>query len=58
MVAAILFADGRGKSGHHRAGRSVTPTGGNPRERATENRPPVVTMPPVRVKRWGKSPPA
>src|SRR3954454_181339 len=31
----------RGKSGHHRAGWSVTPTRGNPRESATENTPPT-----------------
>jgi len=28
---------GGGKSGHRRAGRSLTATGGDPRERATEN---------------------
>ena len=33
----------------------VTPGGGNPRESATENRPPMRAW--VRVKRWGKSPP-
>ena len=33
----------------------VTPGGGNPRESATENRPPCIRR--VRVKRWGKSPP-
>ena len=45
--AAELLRDGqttwrwlRGKSGHHRAGRSVTPTRGNPRESATEKTPP------------------
>ena len=32
----------RGKSGHHRAGWSVTPTRGNPRESATENTPPTL----------------
>jgi hypothetical protein len=40
----------------------VTPGGGNPRESATENRPPVCGSGnryhmQVRVKRWGKSPP-
>ena len=33
----------------------VTPGGGNPRESATENKPPQLAA--VRVKRWGKSPP-
>ena len=33
----------------------VTPGGGNPRESATENRPPRLAG--ARVKRWGKSPP-
>lgn len=33
----------------------VTPGGGDPRESATENRPPIPGW--VRVKRWGKSPP-
>src|SRR5690606_28188474 len=46
----------RGTSGLHRAGWLLTATRGDPRESATENRPPVVR--PVRVKRWGKSPPA
>ncbi|OCC16051.1 hypothetical protein DBT_0513 [Dissulfuribacter thermophilus] len=32
----------RGKSGLHRARWSVTRTGGDPRESATENRPPAV----------------
>ena len=38
----------------------VTPGGGNPRESATENRPPCnprLRIARVRVKRWGKSPP-
>ena len=38
-----------------RQGCRVTPGWGNPRESATENRPPCICM--VRVKRWGKSPP-
>ncbi len=38
-----------GKSGLHRAGWSVTRTGGDPRESATENKPPDFY--PVRVKR-------
>ena len=56
----------RGRSGLHRAGRWATPTRGNPRESATENRPPepqwssVETggVVQVRVKRWCKRPPA
>jgi len=55
----------RGKSGHHRAGRSQRArTAGRrrkPTESGTENRPPAACSPetpPVRVKRWGKSPPA
>ena len=35
----------------------VTPGRGNPRESATEKKPPLVLGPRVRVKRWGKSPP-
>src|SRR3954447_10379417 len=37
----------RGKSGHHRAGWSVTPTRGNPRESATEKTPPTCSVAPV-----------
>src|SRR4029079_11517620 len=50
----------RGKSGHHRAGWSVTPTRGNPRDSATEKTPPTsaVRGGPVRVKGCGKSAPA
>src|SRR5450830_843513 len=48
----------RGTSGLHRAGRWVTPTRGDPRDSATENRPPSDSGPAARVKRWGKSPPA
>ena len=52
----------RGKSGHHRAGWSLTTTRGNPRESATEtNRPsarPHVSRVPARVKWCGKSAPA
>ena len=47
----------RGTSGLHRAGWLLTATRGDPRDSATENRPPAPTAP-VRVKRWGKSPPA
>ena len=46
----------RGKSGLHRARWSVTPTRGDPRESATESKPPRASM--VRVKRWCKRPPA
>jgi hypothetical protein len=46
----------RGRSGLRRAGRWVTPTRGNPRDSATENRPPGLAQ--VRVKRWCKRPPA
>lgn len=48
---------GRGKSGLHRAGGLLTAAGGNPRESATENIPPVVNSHEVRVKRRGKSSP-
>ncbi len=37
--------------------RRVTPARGNPRESATEMRPPEDFGPKARVKRWGKSPP-
>src|SRR4029453_16833932 len=37
----------RGKSGLHRAAWWVTPTRGNPRDSATENRPPAAFMKPV-----------
>src|SRR5262245_66442460 len=46
----------RGKSGLHRARWWVTPTRGDPRDSATENRPPLPGE--VRVKRWCKRPPA
>src|SRR5699024_9660665 len=46
----------RGKSGLHRAGWLLTATRGDPRESATENRPPHECE--VRVKRWCKRPPA
>jgi len=39
-AAVGLFKAGGGKSGHHRAGRSLTATGGDPRVRATEKIPP------------------
>jgi F-type H+-transporting ATPase subunit beta len=44
----------RGTSGLHRARWWVTPTRGNPRDSATESKPPAR----VRVKRWCKRPPA
>jgi hypothetical protein len=52
----------RGKSGHHRAGRWGNPRRRKPTESGTERRPPPAThspeTPAVRVKGWGKSPPA
>src|ERR1700722_15246017 len=36
--------DRRGRSGPRRAGWSVTPTRGDPRESATENRPPLAAV--------------
>jgi len=51
-AAACVFAGG--KSGLRRAWRSVTQTGSDPRESATENIPPLYA---VRVKRRGKSSP-
>ena len=53
VIAAAVSC--RGKSGLHRAGWWVTPTRGDPRESATENKLPVFGS--VRVKRRGKSPP-
>ena len=47
----------RGKSGHRRAGRWGNPRRRKPMESGTERRPPGLRSP-VRVKRWGKSPPA
>jgi len=49
-----------GKSEHHRAGWSLTATGGDPRESATENIPPptaLLSLLGVRVKWRGKSSP-
>src|SRR5690606_27448943 len=48
---------GRGKSGLHRAGWLLTATRGDPRESATESRPPG-HLGRVRVKGWCKRPPA
>ena len=50
----------RGRSGLHRAGRWATPTRGDPRDSATENRPPprAPRSAAVRVKRWCKRPPS
>ncbi len=49
MIAGPVFRAG-GKSELHRAGWSLTATGGDPKESATENIPPGVTHR-VRVKR-------
>jgi len=65
-IAAVARSTGvrRGKSGLHRAAWWVTPTRGNPRDSATESRPPAASVNPrftevrVRVKRWCKRPPA
>ena len=48
---------GGGKSGLHGSGWLVTPTGREPRESATENRPPTSPRRAARVKRCGKSAP-
>src|SRR4051794_41937720 len=45
----------RGTSGLHRAGGALTATRGDPRDSATENRPPAFGL--VRVKRRGKRTP-
>src|ERR671916_3277463 len=45
----------RGTSGLHRAGWSSTATRGDPRDSATENKPPALAL--VRVKRRCKRPP-
>jgi len=42
MIAARLSKAGGGKSGLRRAGWFLTGTGGDPRESATERRPPAV----------------
>ena len=39
MIAPCCIA-GRGKSGLHRAGCWITSSGGDPKESATENKPP------------------
>ena len=60
----LLMKIRRGKSGLHRTGWSVTPTGRKARESATESKPPRQRLGPrlfagaVRVKRCGKSAPA
>jgi len=41
MVAVEVILYG-GKSGLRRAGRSLTATGGDPRDRATEKKPPRI----------------
>src|SRR4051812_39317936 len=57
-VGEITERSLRGKSGPHRARRWVTPTRGNPRESAAENRPPMarphVRRAQARVKGCGK----
>ena len=51
-----LKIEAGGKSGLHMAERRVTPGGGNPRDSATESKPPsVIGL--VRVKGCGKSAP-
>src|SRR4051794_17938278 len=57
-ATAVLVPRGgsRGRSGLHRARWWATPTRGNPRDSATEKRPPLSGA--VRVKRWCKRPPA
>jgi len=55
-ISARWQAHCRGKSGLHRAGWLLTATRGDPRDSATENRPPARAL--VRVKRCGKSAPA
>src|SRR5688572_4259777 len=52
------FGADRGKSELHRAGCWVTPSGSDPRESATERKPPRAARRAVRVKRCGKSAPA
>ena len=54
MIVGALWRAG-GKSELRRAGWSLTATGGDPRESATENIPPSTSG--VRVKRRGKSSP-
>ena len=54
MIAGPVFRAG-GKSELRRAGWSLTATGGDPKESATENIPPAIWQ--VRVKRRGKSSP-
>ena len=56
------WPDGRGRKveespNSREKWRRVTPARGNPRESATEIRPPDGFGPTARVKRWGKSPP-
>src|SRR6476659_4070910 len=66
QAIAAMHLHRRGKSGLHRAWWWVTPTRGDPRDSATENRPPptqsVRCLPShrteVRVKRRCKRPPA
>ena len=68
MSIAVSWPDGRSGKGRKAAGEEspgsmetrcrVTPGGGDPRESATESKPPArVRIGRVRVKGWGKSPP-
>ncbi len=41
MIADIVFHDVGGKSGQYRARQLLTATRGNPRESATETKPPL-----------------
>src|SRR5262245_60336985 len=58
VTAGAVSYGARGKSGHRRAGRWGKPRRRKPTESGTERRPPARAREPVRVKRWGKSPPA
>src|SRR5258708_12025270 len=48
---------GEESPGSTETGCRITSGGGDPRESATENKPPVRFAGPARVKRWSKSPP-
>ena len=56
-AAASSFCDAEESPGSMKQGWRVTPAGGDPRESATENRPPHRSNPAARVKRCGKSAP-
>jgi len=55
LIGQSLSFD-RGKSGLRRAKWWITSTRGDPRESATESKPPKEIL--VRMKRWCKRPPA